>query len=157
MKTARKVAETPQEKRDRELHELGADSMASIREMVAAMDAKDADGNDDDDARETAIEVIREDALSVEIRADWREPGAENEDSEFRILLCTGGPAVRIVGELRDGQPHRAWLECQDWGTPWTEYIERTPDKHNYDHPTPHSLNCQFLLAYASCFYFGEG
>jgi len=42
---------------------------------------------------------------------------------EFFILLCTGGPAVRIMGEIDDGlQPSRAWIEYQDWGTPWTEY-----------------------------------
>lgn len=93
--------------------------------------------------RDEAEQRITEDALSVEVRTDWYSPGAEPEPAaEFQILLCTGGPACRIVGELRDGVPYRAWLEHQDWGTPWTEYHgEAASDA---------------LCAYAGCFYFGE-
>jgi hypothetical protein len=43
---------------------------------------------------------------------------------------------------LSNGEPHRAWLEVQDWGTPWTRYFDIEQDT---------------LLAYARCFYFGEG
>ena len=60
---------------------------------------------------------------------------------EFCILLSTGGPASRIRGELDNGEPCRAWLEVQDWGTPWTQYFDIEQDT---------------LLAYARCFYFGE-
>ena len=45
---------------------------------------------------------------------------------EFEILLCTGGPACRIVGDLDEScQPSSARIEHQDWGTPWTE-LSRT-------------------------------
>jgi hypothetical protein len=57
------------------------------------------------------------------------------------ILLCTGGPAVRIVGELDRGTPCRAWLEYQDWGTPWTQYFGAKSDT---------------LCEYAANFFFGE-
>jgi hypothetical protein len=40
--------------------------------------------------------------------------------SEFMILLCTGGPAVRIRGELdRYSEPEKPRIEYQDWFTPW--------------------------------------
>jgi hypothetical protein len=41
---------------------------------------------------------------------------------EYRILLSTGGPAVRIIGELdRDWIPYTVRLQCQDWFTEWTD------------------------------------
>ncbi len=76
-----------------------------------------------DDARQR----IEEDPLSIQVRSDWHNIGEDSEDAEFEILLTTGGPAVRIVGELDDGEVLRPRLEVQDWGKPWTEYfaIER--------------------------------
>jgi hypothetical protein len=79
-----------------------------------------------------AEDQLREDALEVQVRTDWHDSGdTENQSpSEFYILLCTGGPAVRIMGELDEyGQPSRAWLEYQDWSTPWTHmYIKGSND-----------------------------
>ena len=70
-----------------------------------------------------ASEAISEDALQVLIRSDWTTPGADMEPAEYVILLCTGGPAVRIHGDLNEyGEPDRAWLEHQDWGEPWQEF-----------------------------------
>lgn len=98
----------------------------------------------DCESREDAEQRIHEDALSVEIRSDWHTPGDDSEPTDFQILLCTGGPAVRIMGELdRYGEPCRAWLEYQDWGTPWTERISQPGDQ-------------DALLTYARCFYFGQ-
>jgi hypothetical protein len=95
--------------------------------------------HDEDEARER----IQEDALSVEIREDWHSVGKGNEgEIEFCLLLCTGGPAVRIIGTLdRYKQPNTAVLQYQDWGTTWTDY-------HEADEST--------LLVYARCYYFGE-
>lgn len=96
------------------------------------------------ESQEDAEQRILEDALSVEVRSDWHAPGDDNEPSEFRILLCTGGPAVQIRGELDNyREPCRAWLEFQDWGTPWTERVNREGDQ-------------DALIEYASRFYFGE-
>lgn len=99
---------------------------------------------DEDEARET----IQEDPLSIQVRSGWYTPGDRQRDDaspeEFEILLCTGGPAVRIVGELDSGQPDRPRLQYQDWGTPWTEYfIEDNAQR-------------EALLTYCQQFYFGE-
>lgn len=98
----------------------------------------------DCESREDAERRILEAALSVEVRSDWRTPRDEPVDTEFRILLCTGGPAVQIRGELdRYGEPCRAWLEYQDWGTPWITRVNDIGDE-------------MALLEYARCFWFGE-
>lgn len=69
-----------------------------------------------------ALERLQENPLSIEFRSDWESDPADFTPSEFSILLCTGGPAVRILGELdHNGYPSRAWAEYQDWGTPWFE------------------------------------
>jgi len=96
---------------------------------------------DDYHDADKARQVIEEDALEVSVRSGWESTKDEFEAEDFIILLCTGGPAVRIRGELSDGQPDRAWLEYQDWGTPWTRFFDVEQDT---------------LLAYAQCFYFGE-
>ena len=88
--------------------------------------------------------AIEEDALEVQVRSAWENPGSADlsKPYEFFILLCTGGPAVRIIGELgRYCQPDKAWLQYQDWGTPWTTY---------------HAAESDVLCEYASYFYYGE-
>lgn len=98
------------------------------------------DCESEDDARQR----ITEDALSVEVRTGWTTPGDDAELDEFRILLCTGGPAVQIRGELDEhGEPCRAWLEYQDWWTGWRVAETETSDM-------------DALLSYARCFYFGQ-
>lgn len=93
-------------------------------------------------SREDAEQRIHEDALSVEVRSDWATLGEDLEAGEFCILLTTGGPAVRICGELDEHkEPRRAWLEVQDWFTPWTQYFGASQET---------------LLTYARCFYFGD-
>lgn len=92
---------------------------------------------DEDEARQR----IEEDALSVEVRSDWHTPGGEAEDDEYRILLSTGGPATRIIGELdQHNEPATARLEVQDWWKPWTEYTVADQD---------------ILLQYVNVFYWG--
>jgi hypothetical protein len=93
---------------------------------------------DQDDARAR----IQEDALSVEVRSAWDIVGGDTAAAEFRIVLCTGGPHVEIVGELDQyQQPARAWMQYQDWGTPMTQFF-------NVEQST--------LLEYCGQFYFGE-
>lgn len=107
------------------------DDATELKELTeAAGECKDEDD---------ATQRILEDALSVEVRSGWATSAAEFTAAEFSILVCTGGPAVRILGELDDGTPHRAWLEVQDWGKPWTQYFPADQDT---------------LLAYARCFCF---
>lgn len=158
---------------DESLKETGRCAAASIIEMVAALECdydmlqdlrelKEAGSLDDVgdneklkeleeaagecSSREDAETRIQEDALSIEVRGDWYDISSafppDKTPTEFCILLSTGGPATRIRGELDGGEPSRARLEVQDWGTPWTQYFDIEQDT---------------LLAYARCFYFGEG
>lgn len=120
------------------LQDIGKGAYASIAQMVAALDEAESSGND---ALETAQQQILDDALSVRVRSGWVDAVTDFEAEEFEILLATGGPAVRIVGELDRGEPSRARLEVQDWGTPWTQYFPADSDT---------------LLKYAGCFYFGS-
>lgn len=113
--------------------------MESIAGMIRTM--RDAVEKNDDNAREEAEQAIHEDPLEVSVRSEWVSPGESLTAREYLILLCTGGSAVRIVGDLnRYGEPTSAKLEHQDWGTPWTTY---------------HQADEEILLEYARCFYFG--
>ena len=99
---------------------------------------------DNNDQRER---ISSEDALDVEVRSDWHTPGMASEDraTEYRILLGTGGPASRIVGDLDEyGQPTNARFEFQDWFKPWTAANDLSDEQE------------KTLLEYAQQFYFGE-
>lgn len=85
-------------------------------------------------------EEIKPEPLSVQVRSDWCDPGSDMKAGEYMILLSTGGPALRIIGDLDQSEPYDAKLQWQDWGTPWT-------DVHCDTKP---------VLAYAQSFYFGE-
>lgn len=92
---------------------------------------------------ELAREQIEEHPLSVQVRAGWYTPGNTPEKpEEYEILLCTGGPACRIIGDLDQyGQPESAKIQYQDWFTPWEDYREADE---------------AILLSYAQNFYFGD-
>ena len=93
---------------------------------------------------EAARQAIQEDPLSVEVRSDWHEPGGDNTPTEYTILLCTGGPAVRIIGDLNAyHEPLTARIEYQDWFTPWMAYCGTDEEE-------------KALLAYARQFCFSE-
>jgi hypothetical protein len=90
---------------------------------------------------------IQESPLSVMVRTGWFRPGAlgDAELDEYELLLTTGGPGLRLTGNLDDyGQPDD-WprLEYQDWGTPWTEYL-------------PAREHREALQKFASVFYYGD-
>src|SRR3990167_6915642 len=69
-------------------------------------------------------------------------PADQMDMEELEILLCTGGPAVRIIGDLINGQPDCPVLQYQSWGTPWTTY-PTTMDEY------------ETLLTYCERFYYG--
>lgn len=149
-----------------ELMKIGKSAAASIVGMVAALECdydrledlqgSNADNSSEEDkaeleeliaaagectSRDEAEQRIHEDALSVEVRSAWTTQGEPLTADEFCILLGTGGPAVRIVGDLTDDESSRPRLEVQDWGMPWTEYRQ---------------IEQSTLEAYVGCFYFGE-
>ena len=120
-----------------ELREMEARTAEEEAELAKLEDAREH-CEDEDEARD----AILEDALSIDVRSDWHTPGDSGADTEYCILLSTGGPAVRIVGDLNQWkEPVSATLQVQNWGTPWTDYREAGED---------------VLLQYANCFYFGE-
>tara|TARA_A100001518_G_C1170372_1_gene21947 strand:- start:47 stop:445 length:399 start_codon:yes stop_codon:yes gene_type:complete len=97
------------------------------------------DYKEQDELRESVLNS----ALSVEFRSGWySSPEDEKKAEEFRILLSTGGPALRIIGKLDDYGPIEPKLQFQDWGTPWTDF-EITEDQQK-------ALNW-----FCNCFYFG--
>jgi hypothetical protein len=84
---------------------------------------------------------VYETPLSVLIRSGWVEVGKLLEAEEYELLLTTGGPAVRIRGQLNCGEPVTAELQHQDWFKPWQTY---------------HEADEKVLLSFVSYFYFGE-
>jgi hypothetical protein len=134
----------------------------AIKEMVEALQ-KASEPVHIDSEYETAIQAIHEDALSVEIRGDWI--AVDNYDCahkdlakpvEYRILLCTGGPAVRITGRLGENcQPVTTRLEMQDWFIPWQEYRPINCDDTTFVSRIDTKAE-EILLRYAECFYYGE-
>ncbi len=97
-----------------------------------------------DEKYEAAQEEVQANILSVEVRPDWITPGDTEEYGEFRICLCTGGPAVQIVGELDVHQtPETVDLQAQDWYTPW-ESVNLSQEQEDA------------LLAFCGEFYYGS-
>jgi hypothetical protein len=152
------TVQTPEEKFYTEAKNYAEACIGNIREMLEKLQhARDCDGEEIDGEpcehlndeewhdEEGAERAIDEDPLSIQVRGDWCSVGeeADTKNGQFEILLTTGGPAARIMGELCDGQPYRAWFEYQDWFKPWTEVIV-----DHEDHET--------MLEYAQRFYFGE-
>jgi len=94
-------------------------ALAQLESLVGMVKALRTAGNEEE--REAAQTRIEEDPLSVEVRGGWHPAGGEGaKPIEFMILLCTGGPAVRIRGELDSySEPEKPRIEYQDWFTPW--------------------------------------
>lgn len=109
-------------------------------EELQALEDEAGGCSDADEARQR----IEEGALSVDVRSDWGAVGDTLEADEYRILLCTGGPAVQIIGDLDRGAPCSVRLMYQDWGTPWTELVGISDEER------------EALMIYANAFYFGE-
>ena len=117
--------------------------LTHIVEMVQTL--KDAQENQNDELLEEAETAIQESPLCIEVRSGWGPPcdgGEAVEMEEFRITLCTDGPAVQIIGKLDiDNVPLNAELQYQDWGTPWITRYTNEADS-------------QSLLTYAQQFFF---
>lgn len=127
------------------------ETIVSAMVLLNALSSGDAESGDYDgdtfEDEDSLRERLEEAPLSVEVRCSaWFSPGAETpKPDEYLVLLTTGGPALRITGDLGSwGTPDNARLEYQDWGTPWTEYDASNAERAQ-------------LLAFASLNYFGEG
>ena len=120
----------------------------SIVELMAAIEHARAEATadfegerlDSDDLEERA----REWPLSVLVRSGWHLPLSALAPAKYEILLCTGGPAVRIRGDLSEcGEPKTPRLESQDWFTSW-ERFDTTADEN------------EALAEFAALFWFGS-
>ncbi len=119
--------------------------MESISAMIGQLQALRAADNDEE--AENVEQIINEDPLSLLVRDDWYQPGhcEKRKPVEFELLLCTGGPAVRIIGDIDEhGGLVNPRLEYQDWGIPWTEYHDLSEQQE------------KDLLAYCQCFYYAD-
>lgn len=109
------------------------------RKMLDALE----DSNDDENASESARDEIDSLPLSLCVRSAWTPLGNPMEAAEYEILLSTGGPASRIVGELGSyGEVESARYEFQDWGEPWTPALFENED------------DAKAILAFAQQFSF---
>ena len=114
----------------------------SIEDRKWLLDEMDWAADPDHEAVVDGIrDRVQEDPLEIQVRSDWHSLGDDPESAEFYVLLCTGGPAVRIRGTLHNCEPDRCRLEHQDWGTPWTELF---------------GVDSEALLWYCSQFYWGD-
>jgi len=116
------------------------DLMAALKRARSGeailLDGEEMDG-------EALEERAREWPLSVLVRSGWSIPGGQMTPTEYELLLCTGGPAVRIRGEISEyGDPATAMLECQDWFTRWEPLIASTAET-------------DALVGFAALFWFG--
>lgn len=111
------------------------------REVKALLHEHAYNWDNADEVAEAIVEKMRESVLSVDVRSDWQSPDEHLNPQEFQILLSTGGPALRLLGDLDEhGTPHRVFMQHQDWGTPWTQCFD-------VDH--------EALMWFAGLFWFG--
>tara|TARA_R100001509_G_scaffold161690_1_gene131512 strand:+ start:1784 stop:2263 length:480 start_codon:yes stop_codon:yes gene_type:complete len=135
-----------------ELHCWDADTATPLtdeaKDILADL-AWSNDGSTADAFQDAVTDYAREMPLTVMVRSDWQPVGGSFsfQAQEFKILLSTGGPACRIIGELDSGSV--AWqsgcrpvMQHQDWFKPWTEI--------SYD------IDTNALLWFCEQFYFGE-
>ena len=119
-------------------------AMAALEALNNGAESAEFDGEtftDPDDVQQR----IQEMPLSVQVRGGWYQPGADRsevEAEEFEILLSTGGPALRIFGNV--WEIGNCELQWQDWGTPWTTHHDTTDAED------------EALVAFVGMFYLGE-
>ena len=93
-------------------------SLDDLLEDIRTVAALEEEGITDIDS---ACTVVYESPLEMLVRDGWHALDKPGKPEEFLILLCTGGPAVRLRGCLNsNGYVSDAWMEYQDWFTPWT-------------------------------------
>ena len=78
-------------------------------EELTELEESAGDCADADDAQQR----IYDDPLSVQFRSGWVSRGDEMSAEEFRIVLCTGGPHVELVGDV---DCSRIRVLYKDWG-----------------------------------------
>ena len=100
-----------------------------VWEAICLDEAVEIDADQYDHLEEGEIECMRHEGLSywmdeacIEVtnRGEW-SAGSEPEVDQVVVLFSTGGPATRVVIDL---DRKIAWVEVQDWATPWDDIDE---------------------------------
>lgn len=119
--TAHLVAYYTENEEEDMLDSLKGRDADNIRELLTQEieDGYEPDGFEFDE--DAAREAIQEDPLSFQVRSGWHSPGEESEPEEFELLLSTGGPATRIIGDIDNGSLTNPRLQAQDWFTSWQD------------------------------------
>lgn len=84
-----------------------------------------------------ALDEIMEDPLEITYRTGWLNHSEvcdgidKGNIEECCILLCTGGPAVRILCDADRGSLASPRVQYQDWGVPWTELLSLTSEQRS--------------------------
>lgn len=84
-------------------------------EELDELEAQAGEYEDQDSVRD----AIMDDPLSIETRSAWMCVGDSDglQPAEYRIVLCTGGPHVELVGDLdTHGEPEFVRVLYRDWG-----------------------------------------
>ena len=123
------------------MSEQSETSAKNALEYIKELFQKRASASDEEEATQELIEW----PLEVAVRSEWVAPGVAMKPREYYILLGTGGPATRVVGDLDAyGEPCTARLQHQDWFETCRSLIVSEEDE-------------RFLLEFANLFYFGGG
>lgn len=131
-----------------EFHHLSQQARNLSDEARQVLKGHGFDGNNHQEVAEAIEENMQAAPLQVAVRcSQWHDPSSSWDLSpdEFQILLSTGGPALRVTGDLESGRPVDTRLEHQDWGTPWTHQR------------STHAFQVDALNWFAGLFWFGEG
>ena len=98
------------------------DSALAVLETITEFSDRSETVENSSQEEDDLQQAIHEYPLSLEFRSDWHTAGEEPELAEYKLLICTGGPAVQITGRCDQyGCAETATLQHQDWGTPWTD------------------------------------
>lgn len=95
----------------------------SISDLLDAHEAAPTDAT---------LAAIEELPLETSVRCtSWSTRYDDLLADEYRILLCTGGPAVQITGDYDpDDGPVNAHIQYQDWFRPWRAMPSTTEQDH---------------------------
>lgn len=114
------------------------------REMLAeAIADDDSNPSDFEFDEEAARRDIEQDPLSIDFSGSWSY-GQKPEADEVTFLLCTGGPAVKIICDFDGSEATRPRVMFQGWFTPWEELHDISQEER------------EALEKYVACFYLGE-
>ena len=103
---------------DKHADGAGWGTLASIVEKYEQIDKDGYDADDDEHGYKWAVQQ----PLSVLVKSGWTEVGKPMHAYEFELLMGTGGPAVRITGdldEMYEPEANSIRLEVQNWFRPW--------------------------------------